>query len=582
MIFPQNKLDLEEKVLWLVDKCFATREDRQRLYDWREKYYLFGTGGFQPAKYNRIAAHLDLVSSFLYAPDGAYYHIAAQHNSDDETVARAIALQDDYNDDFTDTFTAVAISEALDWSLVYDSMVIKQGWQRARGRWFCELVPPGNFGMYREDQKLEDQSCFAHSYFVEFQYAVEAMIRAGRYEDIDRLSVTHVPTLAPFPQMIQRMIIANTGGTNLAGNVLGQVNPDYAPMATYQAKTEPPGVQWTELYAWDDYAEDYRVFHVVDGMLVGDSQETIKLIRERSEEDYAKLWGFLSTDEAFKPSQTNFFLPGDHPFTIITPYPKYNYAWGISHLDRLVQLQEWLLERLDQIADILEKQAYPARSFTGMPGLIDEKAAAFGGADTWVLEQTPGGHVEEHAPTMPDDIFRDTDTLGQFFLEASGLTELVSGRGEKGVRSGAHAQQLKKTGSGRIKKVAERLKPSLVRIGDLGLRLKIMHDNSEIIDSNRKSFRAADIKGEVKMRVDGHEYSPLFSDEAIEKASVLFKSKVIGRQLFARLLKPSALDNVLHDAAKMDRQEAEMQALLAKHPELAGGKGHGGGRPARR
>jgi hypothetical protein len=355
----------------------------------------------------------------------------------------------------------------------------------------------------------------------------------------------------------------------LAGNIIGQVNPDYAPLATYQPKSEPPGVMWTELYAWDDYAEDYRIFHVVEGMLVGDSKKTIDLIRESSEKDYKNLWGYLSTSDDFKPSETNYFIPGDHPFTILQPFPKYNYVWGVSHLDRLVQLQEWLLERLDQISDILEQQAYPSRSFTGMPGLVEEKAAAFGGADTWVLDQTPGGKVEEHRPNMPDDIFRDTDTLGAFFLEASGLTELVSGKGEKGVRSGAHAQQLKKTGSGRIKKTAERLKPSLVRIGDLNLKLKIMHDNTEIIDENKQHFRAADIRGEVKMRVDGHEYSPLFSDEAVEKATLMFKNKVIGRQLFARLIRPPAIDNVLHDAAKIDRAEAAQAALIQKHPELA-------------
>jgi hypothetical protein len=303
MIFPSNKEVLEERVLWLIDKCFSTREDRARIYDWREKYYLFGTGGYQPAKYNRIASHLDLVSSFLYAPDGAFYHIAAARNSEDDQIFKAIALQDDFNDDFTDTFQSIAISEAIDWSLVYDTMILKQGWNRSRGKFFCEIVPPHNFGVYREDRKMEDQSCFAHCFFVEYQYAVEAMIRAGRYDDIPRLHVKHDPAISPFPQMIQRMIIANTGGTNLAGNIIGQVNPDYAPLATYQAKSEPPGVMWTELYAWDDYAEDYRVFHVVEGMLVGDSKETIELIKRQSEADYAKLWGYLGTSEDFKPSE---------------------------------------------------------------------------------------------------------------------------------------------------------------------------------------------------------------------------------------------------------------------------------------
>jgi hypothetical protein len=568
MIFPSNKETLEDRVLWLIDKCMTTREDRARLYDWREKYYLFGTAGFQPAKYNRIRAHLDLVSSFLYAPDNAFYHIAAVRNADDDTVAKAIALQDDFNDDFTDTFQSVAISEAIDWSLAYDTMIIKQGWNRARGCPFIEIVPPHNFGVYREDRKMEDQSAFCHQYFVEYQYAVEAMIRAGRRDDIERLSVKHEPSISPFPQMLQRMIIANTGGTNLAGNILGQVNPDYAPLATYQPKTEPPGVLFSELWAWDDMAEDYRCFHVVDDMMVGDSQRTLSELRKKGNQE---VWGFLGANEDFKPSQTNYFIPQDHPFTIIQPYPKYNYFWGVAHLDQLVLLQEWMLERLDQIADILEKQAYPPTSFSGFTGLTDETAAAFGGSDTYVYDQMPNAKVEKHAPDMPPDIFHELDRMDGMFLEASGLTELVSGKGEKGVRSGSHAQQLKKTGSGRIKKVAERLKPSLVRIGDVGLKLKIMHDNTLIIDENRKSFKAAEIKGEIKMRVDGHEYSPLFSDEAESKAVLMKKLGVIRNDMFVRLIKPPAIDNVLHDVRKKAEEEAKQAQAMLQHGMMPGG-----------
>lgn len=569
MIFPSKERDLEDRVLWLIAKCMETREDRARLYDWREKYYLFGTGGFQPAKYNRIESHLDLVSSFVYAPDHAYFHVAAARNSDDVTVGRAVALQDDFNDDFNDQFISTSISEAVDWSMVYDTMHTKQGWNRARGHSFIELVPPHNFGVYREDRSLlEDQSAFCHQYFVEYQYAVEALIRAGKRDEIARLSVKHEASISPFPVMLQRMIIANTGGTNLAGNVLGQVNPDYAPLATYQPKTDAPGVFFTELWAWDDLSDDYRCFHVVNDILVGDSRKTITKIKDHASKQYESLWGYLQRDDDFKPSETNYFIPGEHPFSKIQLFPKYNYYWGKAHIDKLVQLQEWMLERLDQIADILERQAYPARSLIGLPGLTEEKAAAYGGADTWVLEQTPGGKVEEHAPDMPPDIFHEFDKMEQMFLEASGLTDLVSGKGETGVRSGSHAKQLKQTGAGRIKKTAEKLKPALVRIGDLGLKLKIMHDSSEIIDEHQKKFRAADIKGEIKMRVDGHEYSPLFADEAETKAVLLFKMKAIQREMFIRLIKPPAIDNVLHDARKISAAEAAEAKFKREHPEL--------------
>ena len=201
-------------------------------------------------------------------------------------------------------------------------------------------------------------------------------------------------------------------------------------------------------------------------------------------------------------------------------------------------------------------------------GLIEEKAAAFGGADSYVMEQAPGGKVEEHRPDMPQDIFTEFNKIDQMFLEASGLTELVSGKGETGVRSGSHARQLKQTGSGRIKKVAERMKPALVKVGDLGLKLKIMHDDERIIPAEdehgkKEPFLPAEIQGDLKMRVDGHEYSPLFADEAEAKVMLLSKIKAIRRQMAIRLIRPPAMDNLLHDAQKMDKEErAEAQLKL--------------------
>jgi len=571
MIFPSRKTAVEDRVLWLIDKCMTTREDRARLYDWREKYFLFGTGGFQPAKYNRIKSHLDLVSSFLYAPDSAFFHVAAPRNSDDDTVAKAVALQDDFNDDWTDTFMSNVVSIALDWALVYDSMIPKIGWNRARSEMFLDLVPPHNFGVYREDRQFEDQQCFCHQFFIDYQQAVEALIRAGRTEEIARLNIKHEASISPFPQMLQRMIIANTGGTNLAGNVLGQVNPDYAPMATYQPKTEAPGVMFSELWAWDDLSEDWRIFHVVNDMMVGDSKETIKEVKRQQEKSYAKdMWGTLAKSDHFSPSETNFFIPGEHPFTLIQPFPKYNYTWGEAHIDGMVQLQEWMLERLDQIADILEKQAYPPTSFLGLTGLSEEKAAAFAGGDDWVLDQTPGGKVEKHAPNMPPDIFAEFNKMEQMFLEHSGLTELLSGRGDTGIRSAQHHGRAQKTGSGRIKKTAERLKPALVRIGVLGLKLKMMHDANKIIDENGKHFRAADVSVPLKVRVDGHEYSPLFSDEAESKAVLLYRMKAMKRSMFLRLMRPPALDNLLHDARKMDQAEAQQAQLMLQIGRIPG------------
>src|SRR5712691_4026431 len=570
MIFPTDDTELEDRVRYLVERCLSTREERDRLYQWREKYYLFGTQGYEQAKYNRLESHLDLVTSFLYAPDHAFYHISADQNADEQQVQRATVLQDDFNDDFQANGISDAIMASIPWALVYDTMILKQGWNRDRGEWFVELVPPHNFGVYREDiTDLDSQQCFCHTYMMDYQTAAGKMILAGRTDEIDRLKVVHSSSMSPFPEMLQRMIVAGTGGSNLSGSIFGQVNPDYSPSATYQPKTEVPLVRFTELWAWDDTHLDYRIFHMLEpDLLVGDSFQTMEAYKSATRN---VTWLFDKIEKLGKtPSPCNPFFPGEHAFVKIQPFGKYNYFWGKAHIDALVPLQEWMLERLDQVSDIMERQAYPARVGSGFLGLSEEKMAAFGGADTYLFDQLPNAKVEELRPEMPPDLFAEFREITQMFLEASGLTEVMSGRSEQGVRSHQHAQQLNKSGSGRIKKAALAIESPIVKLGDVGLKLKMAHDDKELSgpeDEKGKThkFFACDVK-DVKMRVDGHSHSPLFGDESRELAFMYRKVGAIDNEDLIRMTNPPARDTLLHNLHRRERQKAKM---MQQHPELA-------------
>ena len=577
MIFPTDDDELEDRVRYLIERCLSTREERDRLYQWREKYYLFGTQGYEQSKYNRLESHLDLVTSFLYAPDHAFYHISADQNEDEPTVQKTLVLQDDFNDDFQADGISDAVMASIPWSLTYDTMLIKQGWNRDRGQWFAELVPPHNFGVYQEERPdLDSQECFCHTYHLNYQTAAGKMILAGREDELQRLKVTHSSSISPFPEMLQRMIIAGTGGSNLAGTIFGQVNPDYSPSATYQAKTEVPLVRFTELWAWDDTYLDYRIFHMLEpDILVGDSRKTIEAYKKSTRNVE---WLFNKIEKIGKtPSQCNPFFPLEHPFVKIQPFGKYNYFWGKAHLDALVPLQEWMLERLDQIADIMERQAYPARVGSGFMGLSEEKMAAFGGADTYVFDPLPNAKVEELRPEMPPDMFAEFREITNMFLEASGLTEVMSGRSEQGVRSHQHAQQLNKSGSGRIKKAALAIESPLVKLGDVGLKLKMAHDDKKLRlpageDGKSQEFFACDVH-DVKMRVDGHSHSPLFGDESRELALTLRKFGAIDNADLIRATNPPGRDTLLHNLRRREKQQKKM---AQEHPELL--QQHGGGK----
>jgi len=137
------------------------------------------------------------------------------------------------------------------------------------------------------------------------------------------------------------------------------------------------------------------------------------------------------------------------------------------------------------------------------------------------------------------------------------------------VRSHQHSNDLKKSGSGRIKKAALVIEDPLNKIGDVTLKLKMAHDNEMLRtapDENDKTheFLPCEV-GTVKMRVDGHSHSPLFGDEARELAVIYRKFGTIDDEDFLRMTNPPSRDSLLHSLRKRQKQKKK---LMQPHPEL--------------
>lgn len=558
MILPfENKELRDEKVLWIRDACVLSVEDRKAMYNRRKRFFMFGTYGQDKVLYNRLMAHIDLVASFLYAPDAVRFNLSAPRNSADEVVKQVLALSEDWNDSFRDSGLNWQFALGLAWSLVYDVMVLKMGWND-RGEIFGKLVPPSCFAVYDESEPdIDSQEAFVHTYRVHWDNAVLRLLRADLGERIKDLRAEVSPVVDDMPPVMAQMIIANTGGVNLGGPMLGQVFPDYEPQGYYEPKSDIPMVQFQEVWVWDDFIEDYVTFTIADpDIIISDSRETVAALAKSSSDKITDL---------FK-SESNIFLPDEHPFVIIRPYELPDYFWGEAHSERLIPLQKWTNERLDQIHEIMEMQVDPAKVFSGFMGLSDEKAGALGGPGTWVTDQLPNANVKELRPEMPEDLFAEFKEIGHIFNEASGLTETIAGRGGEGVRGGKHAKQLAMTGSGRIKKVAVGLEPPLVKCADLGVRLKMRNQKEVIIpDPPAKPFVPAQLATDKwNARVSGHSHSPLFADDSRELAAVMFKARVIDREMLVRLLHPPNADEIIFALRKRIPVEAQQAAAQAQ------------------
>lgn len=563
MIIPDNPAQREQFIQWVLDVCLNSKKDRKDLYDRRRQFWLYGTSADNDILYNRIESHLDLVSSFLYSSDHAQFSLSAPLNSEDLEVKKYMALEDSFNNDFRDAGLFDFFGDAIIGSLVYDSMILKPGWSDINDDVTCSPIMPWQFGVFSEEiTELESQPAMVHSYHIDYDNACQRLARAGLSDKIKDLAVVNTPFESPFPELITRMIIASTSGQNLSGQVTGNVNPSFVARPSYHAKVDRPLVAFHELTIWDDECTDYRVFWVVDpGIIIADSKRTIAALK--GSKGYAPQ---KEQQAAFYNTECNPFFPREHPYILVRPYNIYEYFWGKAHIESLIPLQEWSNTRLEQIHDILDRQAYPPRVGSGFMGLSDEKMEAFGGADSWVMDQLPQAQIKELHPEMPPDIFADYMSIGNLFIEASGLTEVLQGKGTAGVRSKDHAKQLSSTGSGRIKKAAIRLEAPLVRLGDLAFKLNMRNNSTPVVPDPKEDgkpgdeFLYANMAGEYSMRISGHSHSPLFSDDSKEMAGALFKSQAIDAEGLLRMLNPPNRDNLIHALRARQKKAAAAQA----------------------
>jgi len=568
VIIPRTKKYRDNTIDEIAELCLGSKRDREELYLMRKRYFHFGTADYNiECKYNRLQAHLDLVSSFLFAPDHCRYNIAAPRNAADAIIEQIEAVADEWNDTFRDSGLADLFADSVLWALILDSTIIKLGWNDAREELFGKMIFPSDFAVYDETEPdLDSQEAFVHTYSLNWDNAVQRLKRAGKIKEIKQLA-RYPGQYSEFrdqmPPVLANMLISQTGGPNLAGAMVGRVNVDFQAYATYQSESNNPMVRFHEVWVWDDDTDDYAIFTKADGVdgVLSDSRETIDAMRKADE---------ARASELYRGSSNLFGIEQEHPFVHVCPYRLHDFFWGKAHLDILIPLQVWTNERLQQIADLLEQNVDPTKIGSGFMGLTDEKMDALGGAGSFVYDMIPGAKVEFERPPVVPDLFAEFKEIGTIFLEASGLTETIMGRGEQGIRSEKQGKRAVATGSGRLRKVAVGLEAPLVKIGDVGLKLLQRNSKERLItDSGALMVPAQLAEQKIKMRVSGHSHSPLFADEAKEMAAGLFKTQAIDRFSLLDMTDPPNKDELKHRLKKRvaaEKQEKQQQAAAPTKP----------------
>jgi hypothetical protein len=283
--------------------------------------------------------------------------------------------------------------------------------------------------------------------------------------------------------------------------------------------------------------------------------------------------------------RANLFIPYDHPFDIIRVNPQRQYFWGRSEIAGLIKLQSLIRDRAEDIKKTMGVQFDRIRAFIGFGGMNDERFDQMN-QEGWLAEENPTAKVDDLTPPLPPNTFEEMKMWGQFFDEIAGFDNVLSGRGEPGIRSGNHFQGAVRQASPRLRDRAIRVERQAARIGEKAMWQMAAKDGrvhwTKSDDPQHKTdFTLSQLPDDTRVLVDSHSSSPVFEQDHANTAAFLFKSGALDAEGLLDLL---PIPNRDYYKEKLKQRELSkrqlMQSLppelLAKElvPHAGGGRSH--------
>lgn len=530
----------------LVNECLTSRQDRLGVYDRLRSYYLWGCDWTEePAMYNKILPHIDLLLSFTFAAETTKFGVVLGESAGNERfVTKVPAISAMVTNKWHDSDFDIQFGQGILWSYVYNTMFVKMI-QRDKHT-IPYLVDPGSFGVLREDQPfLDDQEAFVHVYTIGYR-SLGRILDAHPRKDLIMANVSRSLKNEDrdAPAGLSRIVMSSFPMTGTPSGP-GTVQVPFTAQNAYRARIADERVEMKELWVWDDDENDYRIATLGAGNVCIFDRE-------------------------------NFYLAGEHPFIQLCPNPDYGYFWGQSEVDRLTNLQALRERRMRQIVDLLDRQVKPPISQTGAwGGIPDEMAYAFDVFGGGAMTTDPTAKMEVHAPTVPPDTFTEIRMIDEMFNEASGLSNVTQGKGESGVRSKGHAAELARLGSARIRKRAFIIEDALDKSATHLFKLAQQHDDEIMEDEKGERFTAEQFTKDAVVKVDAHSSSPIFVEDTKQMLMEMFEAQAIDRAELIEGMDPPRKQVMLEKLKVREAKEAE----AAKAQAAAEGAGGAGKKP---
>lgn len=538
MRIPSNLLEREAFYNDIATKCMVSLQERRADYQTLRSFFLFGSGVDEaPAHFNKIYPHIDQLASFLYSAETTRFSITLGASVPVAEQNKVPVLTQALNDEWINSNADQMFSQALNWALCYNSMFIKLIYNKGIQPY---VVEPGQVGVLREDMTNTDrQEAMCQKYYITKSELYARLYKHPRRDEIVKRVTANEKSQDDMPEGVERLLMSQVNPT-----MYGNVNLDLGGINRYKPKVAEDLVQMRELYIWNDEIEDYQFITLADPDVV---------IYDRPMESV--------------------YLRGEVPLIQICPNLQYDYYWGMSEVARLIFLQQMRNKRMAEILDLLNKQVQPPTALIGFLGIPDEKNFALNRAGGLLYSDQPNAKVEQLAPSIPNDLFRELGEIDNMFAEASGIVSVLQGRGETGVRSAGHASQLARMGASRAKRRALVVEDALEKVATIYLKLMMKYEDRRYLDVNDIPFIASQFTEDFVVKVDAHSNSPIFMEDTRDLAFNLFKANAISRERLIDLLEPPMKQLLKDDLKKMELQAKEQAASQMGEPNMASSAG---------
>ena len=452
-----------------------------------------------PSKIPLLYGHIDRTASMLFSPSSLRFSIDYESEYDEKTIDRGSVAARVVTRGFERYSADMTFSTGVFTALKYGATIMKQWVEQADEEkvpiFRNALVMPWQFGVYREDMTdLDRQPVMTESFLL-------TMPEVWR-------RIFHLPNADKLFERIKSHAEKGQGANEYLGAFHNVLSTNTL-QNTSQSAQRPGGI--VAMSGMNTYG--------MQGPQVAPPMVIMHELWVQEESDYVTVQ-IIEPDILIAPifKKTNLLVPGGetglHPYQFIQPNATHGNIWGRPEIYDMIQMQNWLSTTVDDTERLLGIQF---DKFIGYSGdeIPDEKYAQMRQGGTFNV--SAGSSITDLTPKFPDQAMPMIQMQIGLLESIGGFDNMLSGKGESGVRSGSQAAQLMKTSTPRMRDRSLLVERQCAEAGDLMLSLMQAKDGRNYwTDPNKPqdtSFLLGDLPDDRRVVVAQHSASPIFQDD---------------------------------------------------------------------